>query len=351
MRVVHLPVYEDNAYQRLLMDAQRHLGIDAIAGGGGGNFFRTALIRWKADILHFHWIHPYLIRAGTVGTLLQSLRLVVEVGLLRLSGQRIVWTVHNLKNHDNRHLGLERWFTKRFAAFTSALITHSRSACTDAATAFGIRSQDCMHVVPLGNYIGCYPNHIPRSDARERLGIPAESFVFLFLGRIQPYKGVLELIRNFKSLQSGARLVIAGKPADTNTSELIRKEIGATTNVVFRPGFVPDDEIQVYLNACDFVVCPYRDVFTSSAVVLAMSFGRACVAPRIGSIGETLDDQGAILYNPVVDDSLRDALRLAQARSDEAASMGAYNRHLAEQCGWDVAAAKTRKIYEDALRT
>src|SRR5690348_5469587 len=101
MRVVHLPVYDDNAYQKLLMDAQRQLGIEAIDGGGGGNFFRTALTKWHADILHFHWLHPYLIRPGALATLLRSIRLILELIILKLVGQRIVWTVHNLKNHDD----------------------------------------------------------------------------------------------------------------------------------------------------------------------------------------------------------------------------------------------------------
>src|SRR6266478_3025797 len=128
MRVVHLPVYEDNPYQRLLMNAQNELGVETINGGGGGNFFRSALFRWKADILHFHWLHPYMIRPSALGTLLRSARLLIELSILKLFGLRIVWTVHNLSNHSGQHLVLERWFTKRFARMPAAIIAHSRLA-------------------------------------------------------------------------------------------------------------------------------------------------------------------------------------------------------------------------------
>ena len=133
MTIVHLPVYQDNPYQRLLIGAQRKLGLEVIDGGGGGNFFRTALVRWKADILHFHWLHPYMIRPSTAGTVLRSLRLLVELSLLTIAGQRIVWTVHNLKNHDNRHVRLERWFTRCFARLASAIIAHSQTARRQSA--------------------------------------------------------------------------------------------------------------------------------------------------------------------------------------------------------------------------
>jgi len=52
------------------------------------------------------------------------------------------------------------------------------------------------------------------------------------------------------------------------------------------------------MNACDVVVFPYQEILTSGAVILAMSFGRACVAPRLGCIQDVLDDKGAFIYEP-----------------------------------------------------
>src|SRR5258707_4145571 len=214
MKVVHLPVYDDNAYQRLLMDAQRQLGIETINGGGGGNFFRTALTKWKADILHFHWLHPYMIRHSSLATLLRSIRLIAELSFLKLAGQRIVWTVHNLKNHENHHVMIERWFTKRFASLASAVITHSQHARTETAAAFDIRDSNRIHVVPHGNYIGSYPNTVSVREARAQIGLAQDSFVFLFLGRIHPYKGVNELLGAFSRLDRYASFDIAGQPSD-----------------------------------------------------------------------------------------------------------------------------------------
>jgi beta-1,4-mannosyltransferase len=346
MKVVHLPVYQDNPYQRLLTKAQRKLGLNVIDGGGGGNFFRTALLRWRADILHFHWLHPYMIRRSAAATLLRSLRLLIELRLLTLFGQRIIWTVHNLKNHDNRHLQLERWFTKRFAHLCSAIIAHSDAAAHEAATAFDIIDSSQIHVVPHGNYIGCYPNEVSRAAAREKLGLDSDSIVFLFLGRIEAYKAVSELIREFKTVPKDLHLLVAGKPADPETEETIRKEIGATQNIAFHPGFVAEDRIQFYMNACDAVILPYRDVLTSGAAMLAMSFGRAGIAPRLPGMLELLDEEGAFIYEPNKPGALAEAIRAAAAQKSELRRMGNHSRAKISGNDWDHVAKRTVEIYK-----
>ena len=64
-----------------------------------------------------------------------------------------------------------------------------------------------------------------------------------------------------------------------------------------RLGFVPDDELQVYLRAADVVATPFLEILTSGSVLLAMSFERAVIAPRRGCVAETVGDDGGILYD------------------------------------------------------
>jgi len=64
------------------------------------------------------------------------------------------------------------------------------------------------------------------------------------------------------------------------------------------PEFVPDEAIQLYMNACDVCVLPYKDVTTSGAAVLALSFGRPVIAPAIASFPELITPETGILYDP-----------------------------------------------------
>ncbi|HEY8416200.1 MAG TPA: glycosyltransferase, partial [Thermaerobacter sp.] len=106
---------------------------------------------------------------------------------------------------------------------------------------------------------------------------------------------------------------------------------------------VPDGDIQLYMNAADAVVMPYEEIFTSGTVVLAMSFGRAVVAPRQGCLAEVVDGEGGILYDPADPAGLEGALRRALAA--DLAAMGRHNRERAAHWDWDTIARMTRDAY------
>ena len=146
-------------------------------------------------------------------------------------------------------------------------------------------------------------------------------------------------------------LIIAGKVWNDSLEQgdLLKQKTYENNCIKFIPGFVPDEKIQLYMNASDVVVFPYRDILTSGAVLLAMSFGKACIAPRIGCIGEVLDDSGALLYNPDDSFGLLSAMKLAIEKQEKLANMGEYNYQLAKQFNWEMIAEKTFLIYQKCL--
>jgi beta-1,4-mannosyltransferase len=349
LRVVHLPVYRDNAYQPLLMAALARRGIEVIDGGGGGTFLRTAFTKWKPDVVHFHWLHPYMIRSTTAGTLARGLRLLLEVLILRLYGARVVWTLHNLQNHNRKHVRLERWLTRVFVRLTHRVIAHCPAAERLGRAAFADHRRGRWVVIPHASYVGCYPDAIIQRDARTRLGLPADELVFLFFGRIQPYKGVLELIAAFRRADlPNTRLVIAGRPADADADRLVADAGSGCAAITYRPGFVPDDEIQVLMRAADAVVLPFRDILTSSSVLLAMSFGRAVVAPALGCIPETVAAGRDLLYSAGDPNGLHRTLTTAATRKTELPAIGEANFHRAADTNWNIVAEQTAVAYGPA---
>jgi beta-1,4-mannosyltransferase len=348
VNVVHLPVYEENPYQPLLLKSLAAYGVVAMSGGGGGNFFRTALLKWKADILHFHWLHPYLLRNGYFSSVLRATRFLFEVALLRMAGSRIVWTVHNLVNHDRRFPGLERFYTRLFVRLSDGVIVHSQSALRAAEKSFEPRKWTVKAIIPQGSYVGHYPNTMTREESRVRLGLNAEEMVFLFLGRIEPYKGVLELTRCFKQLPGNVRLLIAGRAFGAESLKPLNEAMD-TRNIRVFEGFVPDDALQIYFNAADVYVLPVRDILNSSSILLAMSFGLPCIAPRLGGLPETLGEDGGILYDPAQSDGLFGALQLAIQRKSELSQSGRANLQRANNWTWNQVAERTTKVYHQCL--
>jgi glycosyltransferase involved in cell wall biosynthesis len=345
--VVHLPYYSENAYQPRLMSALGRMGVRTVIGGGGGTFFGSALLRWQADVLHFHWLHPYLLRPGWLASAVRSARFLIEIVLLKIVGKKVVWTAHNLANHEGRHRGIERWATRQFCRLADAVIVHCQSAARATTRQFGLRQPPI--VIPHGSYVGVYPDVFDRAAARAELSLPAEATVFLFLGRIRPYKGVMDLLVAFAAIgRPDVRLVIAGQP-DESLTESDRARLSNAPNVHFMPGYVPEDRIGELMCAADVVVFPYRDVLTSGAVLLAMSFGKACIAPRLGCIPETVGGDGGFLYDASRPAALNETLSEAIRRSGELPAMGARNRQLAQKSDWNTIAKLTLEVYRKIL--
>lgn len=356
MRVLFLPDYtEANAYQRLLANALRDRGVTITADPTGRRRWLPMLgaIRrhGRPDVVHLHWTEPYISGGGTNVSRMRVMRTMTELRLMRRAGIGIVWTVHDLSRHDRPVEPQEVAFDRALVGLSGAVIVHceaARVALVQTIDVAGDRGAKPT-VIPHGHYIGAYRNSITRSDARQRLGLPSGGRVIAFVGWVRPYKGVRELLEAFAEVaEPTARLVIAGSPGSADFAAEVQAMAARDERVVTRLGFVPDDELQVYLNAADVVALPYREIFTSGSVLLAMSFARAVIAPRRGCIGETIDDGGAILYDADVQDGLVGALRSAMTADLDA--MGACARRRAAEYDWARIADATLEVYRSVSR-
>lgn len=348
LRVVFQPYWAENPYQKLLSENLIKLGVQI----GEANSRNKALMGQTPDILHLHWLDA-LFQFRVKSTLLSLLRLVkflTKLFILKLRGVKIVWTAHNLKNHEKLYPLLDRICTSVVANLAHAIVAHSETAKREIVSTIRSINKDKIFVIPHGNYINSYENKIDRLEAQQALDIPNSSFVFLFLGQIRPYKGVLELIEAFKQLHhKHIYLVIAGKILNDELAEQIRQKIASHSNIKFIPGFVPDDQIQVYMNACDVLVFPYQDLLTSGAAILAMSFGKACLAPSKPYFTEVLGNSGAFFYDPDNLAGLSQAMNTAVHSKNELISMGDRNLQMAEQWNWSRVAKMTLDVYKYCL--
>jgi beta-1,4-mannosyltransferase len=174
-----------------------------------------------------------------------------------------------------------------------------------------------LFVVPHGHYRQLYPNTMTRAEARFALGIDQNAPVLSFVGQIREYKNVPELITRFRELQDPAlRLLVAGRSTSPRLDERLRAVAGGDPRVRLDLRLVPEDEIQVFLNAADLIVLPYRDVLNSGAALLALSFNRPVLAPEAGALPELKDRVGPawlqMYRGDLTSEILVDALRWAR---------------------------------------
>jgi len=316
----------------------------------------------SCDAIHLHWIgaayrpsRPH-IRSGLVEKLVRN-RLVTPLrGALRLTnvsaalflaklqGKIIVYTVHNLKSNHREtwpFIILNRIAHRIILSLSDRIHVHNHYTRQVLKTAHNRKNG--VIVVPLGNYVGHYPNQLSRLEARRQLDLPDDAFVYLFLGLLRPYKGVEELIDAFEKLElSTSWLLIVGRASKANYKERILGLSRNNSAIELVPEFVPDEAIQLYMNACDICVLPYRNITTSSAVVLAWSFGRPVIAPAIASFPELVTPETGILYDPSQPDALVLALHQARRRPWSESEILDYVR----QFDWDKLGPQLANLYQ-----
>lgn len=243
-----------------------------------------------ARILHLHWIHSLATRSKRRRAAKRLLRFHTAILLWRLRRKTVVWTIHNLVNHEGKRAHLDRLNGRLVAREAHKIFVHGEGAIPLVRNEFRVSVRK-ISVIHHGNYEGVV-GHTPARN-------PEHGLRFLFFGHVRPYKGILDLLRGFRALEGDHRLHIAGKPRSPELRSDVEKEWARdSSRVTLDLRFVPDQELDTLLAWCDVVVLPYRDILTSGSLLMAMSAGRPVIAPRSGLIPEYIDEQAAFLYDP-----------------------------------------------------
>lgn len=350
MKLLFGPYIKENPYQKQLTDNLKSLGIQV--KDIQETFFKQSLSgSWKPDVLHLHWLHVFFLADNYFLAIIRLAIFMIKIAILKLIDVKIIWTVHNINNHERQFYLLDRLCTQFVTYMADAIIVHSQAALDKLIKKININNKQKISIIPHGNYLEYYQNNVNRETARTQLGLTNSNFVLLFIGAIRPYKGIIELIEKFQQIShNNLYLIIAGNPISQKFSQLIESKIQGDRAIKFIPGYIPDSQVQVYLNACDAVVFPYQDILTSGSVLLAMSFEKPCIVPRLGCIKEVLDEQGAFLYDPDNKDGLSQALINVIKQKDRLSEMGKHNLELASKYNWQEIAKTTFNIYQSSLK-
>jgi beta-1,4-mannosyltransferase len=326
LRVLGWPAFSNRAeqpYNWLLYTHLRRLGVRV------DEFSAAAALRARrGTIIHLHWSPTSRLHARSpLAAAARSAALVALLRAARLRGARVLWTAHNLSGHDRPpRPWLERWFWPAFARCLDGVLSLSGCALETLRERTPAFRTVPAWVVPHGHYGAAYPPAPPRDQARARLGVAPGARVVAFVGQIRPYKGVQELVRAFGRVDDPAAvLLLAGQMKMGDTTSALRAAAAADPRVRLVEGLVPAAEMAVYLAAADLVALPYREILNSGTAILALSFGRPVLVPRIGALAELAREEGPQWVWPydgaLTAETLAAALRWAAARPPAAAPL------------------------------
>lgn len=198
--------------------------------------------------------------------------------------------------------------------------------------------------------------------ARRSLGLP-EGPLVLFVGRIDPIKGIDTLFSGFQQLVRehdwhgvSPKLVFVGglieigeqgstMDADLRLLAERAEQLGLADQVLFH-GAQPREKLPLYYNAVDVCAVPSRYESFGLVAVEAMASGTPIVATRVGGLRFTIDDGvSGVLIPPSEPDALADALY--QVLSDHAlrSRMQVGARQTAIRFAWQTITSAMLGIY------
>lgn len=270
------------------------------------------------DVYHLNWIE----NKSSVDT--KKNRLICKailswLKMMKLSGGKLVWTMHNLESHFCKGDKTFHYnFMNTFISRMDMIVVHAKETAEHLINKYNY-PEDQICYVPHGSYIQNANVQVPQNEAHEGL-------VFLAFGMVNRYKNVPMLVRAFRSLNMpDAYLKIYGK-CDEKDSELLREitmEVAATSNVMYENAFVPEDKVDSIFAQSDIVVLPYdkQSMINSGAVVKAFSEAKPIVVSRFGAVKD-IEERSFVHCYDYTDDKehyerLQDALKQAYQRWNE----------------------------------
>jgi glycosyltransferase involved in cell wall biosynthesis len=318
-------------------------GIDGFPGHGVRAIRRTLEGRWRADrpeIVHVHGVWDPVVRAAC--------------GAALSLGIPWVLSSHGMLHPDAlaRHALRKRLYLATFGSIVrhaAGVLVLNREEADHARACFGVETE----VVPAGVDI---PSDALQPSGAFRAAVPGlgEAPFLLFIGRLDPIKGIDLLIESFGIAVSRGlahHLVIVGP--DFGARRSIERQVGALDlhRLVHLTGPAWGSARLDALADCAFFVHRPRYEGYGLAAVEAMAAGRAVVT----TARCRLDDAGAAGAVHVVPDTARgfaDGI-LELARSSEwASSQAAKGRAWAvAHGGWDAMGARVSARYRAALRS
>jgi D-inositol-3-phosphate glycosyltransferase len=208
-----------------------------------------------------------------------------------------------------------------------------------------------------------YP--IPVDEAKEVIGIPPCDQVILYVGRIEPLKGIDTLIeaiaymRHKGSLeeQSFCLAVIGGEP-ETSTEEIdsemarlkdLCHEHGLDDLVTFL-GKRDQDTLPYYYSAAEAVVLPSHYESFGMVALEAMACGTPVVASQVGGLAFLVQDGVTGYTVPSTDvEALADRLTKLIEDPDLRTRLGDQAAALAQEYSWDIIAENILTHYQEVI--
>jgi D-inositol-3-phosphate glycosyltransferase len=213
------------------------------------------------------------------------------VSLARFLGFKILVTAHDIQSFANEQVDSS---INRILSKCDGIVAHNNYSRKELIEKTQLPFNKVL-VIPHGNYLNTIPENPPYSEARKYLGLPSGSPVLLFFGQIKKVKGLdllLQALPHVVNKFPDLKLVVAGKvwKDDFSRYKKLILENNLNNNVLLHIRYISDSEVPYFFNSADLVILPYRKIYQSGVLLMAMSYGVPVLVSNLKGMTEVITE-------------------------------------------------------------
>jgi len=208
-----------------------------------------------------------------------------------------------------------------------------------------------------------YP--IPKDEAKEYIGMPVDENMILFVGRVEPLKGIDTLIQAIAQMRQADVLsrcphylyIIGGNPnwgeIEANDEMQRLQELRAKLelhDLVLFLGKRDQDSLQYYYSAAEMVVMPSHYESFGMVALEAMACGTPVIATQVGGLQHLVQDKVTGFTVPNGNpDALEEKITVLMCKDTLKKIMSANSVSYAQNYNWDMIVKKLIKQFKKVI--
>ena len=338
-RVIHLPAGPEAPMAREVVHRHLHEFVDGVEA------------HRRAEGLEYDLIHGHYWLSGVAGLALRESWGVPLVQMFHTLG-RLKNSVAKTAAEVEPEIRLSE--EDRIVRLADRVVAANVVERAHLAWYYGA-STDRIAVIPCGVDTELF-RPMPQVEAKRLLALPPDPLL-LYVGRLQPIKGLETLLEAMTALDGAAQLLIVGGDQDepeNGHADYLRERVsvlGLRERVSFL-GAQPQERLRLFYAAADATVMPsYYESFGMVALE-AMACGSPVIASRVGGLTTTVRDGVTGFLVPEGDaGALAERVALLLEDRGRRALLGREAQRWAAEHRWPCVAEAVCRLYSELRPT
>ena len=286
------------------------------------SFYNFWLNKGTYDVIHLHW--PEYLFKWKPPTDIELLLLEKILKNWQENGAKIVITRHNYLPHSPNPERFEPLYEVIYKTVDAVIHLGAYSIKEYKIRYEGLLPKKQVQAHIPHPIFTNYPNTVTKSEARQHLNIGKDTVVMLVFGEVRKASEKNLVLEAFDAIDTKDKLLIAPGWKFSKTKEPINSlkwlKVKQSKKYRITQEFIPNDMVQYYFKAADFVFLQRIDTLNSGVPFLAAVYNTPIVGCNTGNIGENLKNLGMPVFERLnsakIQSGINQVLLIAQSQNN-----------------------------------